>query len=319
MTMPLLFVLGGLIMLALGGEVLVRGSVSLAYRLGISSLMIGLTVIAAGTSMPEVLVAMIASGEGSGELAFANIIGSNTANILLILGATAAISPFTVDRGHSIDWIMISISTLPLFIAALVGLLPRWAAILMLGLLIVYQWYRARAERRGENYHASSVETEAEANSPMFSTALASILTLIGLGLLIAGAYLLIDGAVSLARLFNVSEAVIGLSLVAVGTSLPELAACVIAALRGYPAIAFGNIIGSNIFNSLFVAPIAALVAPITISSSLLARYDLPVMIIASLIPILAMQGKLNLTRLVGLIFLAFYAVYITWRWMSSP
>ena len=295
----LLFALG-LAGLFFGGNWLVQGASAAALRLRIPPLVIGLTVVGFGTSTPELLVSLDAALRGASGIAIGNVVGSNIANILLILGVSALIGPFVgrfADLRRDLLWMSgAALIAVPVFMGGLVG---RWeGAALFVGIL-VYIWVCIRTAGSGE-------EPEIEA-APLWKSAL---VTLGGLVVLMIGARLLVDSATEIARAFGVTEAVIGLTIVAVGTSLPELATSVIAAWRGQREIALGNVVGSNIFNTLAILGITALVSPIPVEPRFVV-VDVPVMIAVSLLLVATIWRCEGMGRTAGAVFLAFYAAYV--------
>lgn len=299
---------GGLILLTGGGEFLVSGAAKLAQRLGMSSLLIGLTVVAFGTSMPELFVGLIALSQDHPDILTGNVIGSNIANIGLILGICALITPLPVKfRSVSLELSIVLAATIVVFLAAWHGTFPRPVGLFFFLSLIFYttQSFRLAA---GTNKKAHKSDRSAKQKSPSLPAILA--LTVIGLACLPVGSNLFIKGAVDIARYFGVSELVIGLTLAAVGTSLPELASCLAAIRQRQTNILAGNIIGSNLFNLLMVLGFCALLAPYPLAAILRSR-DIPVMFSFSavLLPILAVQQGLN--RLHGFILITAYIGYL--------
>ena len=254
--MNILFVLGGLLGLVLGGEYLVRGAVALAQRVGLSPLVIGLTVVGFGTSAPELVTSVQAALLGAPDIALGNVVGSNIANILLILGLAAVIAPVAISgRSFARDGTVMLAASLLCLGTVLLGQVDRLAGGVALVGLAAYLIYTFRSDRSG-----------AEPMEPLPDQApswLALVWLLGGLLLTILSARFLITGAVALAQAVGLSEAVIGLTIVAVGTSMPELVTSVIAARRGQSDVALGNVVGSNIFNILGVLGITALIQPV--------------------------------------------------------
>jgi len=298
----------GLGILLLAGDALVKGAVNLSLRLGVPAMIVGLTVVAFGTSAPELLVSVQAVLVGAPALGLGNVVGSNTANILLVLGVPALIAAVPVARGTvTRDYLGMMAATL--FFLAVAALGPiRWphalALLAGLGLMLGDAFLRARAHRNGPG----EVEVEgAEPGMPWPRVALLTGLGLIGLPL---GADLLVDGSVAIATVLGVSEAVIGLTLVAVGTSLPELATTVMAAIRREAGVALGNVIGSNMFNLLGIIGVAGLFGAIPVPPEMWAR-DLLVMVGASaLLAWFVFTGR-SVGRWAGLGLLALYAGYL--------
>ena len=295
-------VAAGLLALLLGGESLVRGAVGLAHRFAMPPLLIGLTVVGFGTSMPELLVSADAAWRGVPDIAIGNVVGSNIGNILLILGVTALAWPIRVEgRGLRRDLaVMVAAATMlvPLFwmgeVARLAG------AALVLGLVAYLAWA----------YLVPQGTASDDAQAPAQPVWQALVWLVLGLGALMLGARLLVDGAVSIAQALGLSEAFIGLTIVAVGTSLPELATSVMAALRRQSAIAIGNIVGSNIFNVLGILGVTALIAPIPVADRFL-RFDLPVMIAASVALALLLLMGTGVGRRAGALLLLAYAGFV--------
>jgi len=260
MLTAILFVIAGLVGLALGGEALVRGAVGIAQRAGISNLVTGLVIVGAATSMPELVTSVGAALSGSPEIAWGNILGSNIANTLLILGGAALVMPIVLKGSGRRDAVVALLASLLLWALAYLGLGARWIGIALFGALVAYIFWRLSHPRP---------DLEADEGDPPGWTA-SIVYFVIGVGVLIAGGQSLVTGAIDLARLFNVSETVIGLTIVAVGTSLPELAASVAAAVRGKSALALGNVVGSNIFNLLLIGGVTMTIAPLPIPRELI-------------------------------------------------
>ncbi len=290
----------GLAGLFFGGNWLVQGASALALRFRVPPLVIGLTVVGFGTSTPELLVSLQAALAGVSGIAIGNVIGSNIANILLILGISAAIGPMAANLGalrRDLAWMMgAALATIPAFWGGMVG---RWEGLaLTLGILV----YIAVCLRQAGTEEAPDVSP-----APLWR-AIAEVVG--GLVVLLVGARFLIDSATEIARTFGISEAVIGLTIVAVGTSLPELATSVVAAIRGQRDIALGNVVGSNIFNILAILGITALVAPIPVEPRFIA-VDVPVMIGVSLLLVAVIWLMKGMGRLAGIAFLLAYAAYV--------
>lgn len=303
----LLYILGGLTGLFLGGEGLIRGSSSLAIRVGISPLVVGLTVVAFGTSSPELLVSLKAAIMGSSSIALGNVIGSNIANIALILGLSAVITPIEVHANvikREIP-IMIVVSLLLIFFL-LDGTLGFIEGLIFIILLIAYTVVNILLSLK-EN---KEIEKEFEEGlKSRLNIPLATLFIIVGLVLLFFGADLFLKGAVSLAKMFNVSDAIIGLTIVAVGTSLPELFTSIVATIKKESDIAVGNVVGSNIFNILSILGISAIIVPI--SSSQISIIDLGAMLAAALILLPLSYTGFRISRLEGLLLLIGYFAYI--------
>ncbi|PZQ27424.1 MAG: sodium:calcium antiporter, partial [Ectopseudomonas oleovorans] len=307
--MTFVYLIAGLVLLVAGAEVLVRGAAKLAAQFGIPPLIIGLTVVAFGTSAPETAVSVQAALDGSGDLAIGNVVGSNIANVLLILGMTALVAPLIVSRQLiRLDVpIMIGASLLT-FGLAWDGSLSRLDGALLFAGVLTYTGfliYSARKDKGGDDDEFAKEFGLDEAPKP-YAWAINLGLIIAGLVLLVTGSNFLVEGAVTLARALGISELVIGLTVVAIGTSLPELATSILAAIKGERDIAVGNIVGSNIFNLLCVLGLASLVSPAAISVSPNAlAFDFPVMIAVAVacLPIFFAGYRIN--RWEGLLFLA--------------
>lgn len=303
----------GLVLLVLGAELLVRGGVGLAQRFGISPLLVGLTVVAWGTSAPELVVALQAALGGAPDITLGNVVGSNIFNVLAILGLAALIRPVRCEpRAIIRDASAGLLAALAIFwIAQNKTHLSFTDGLMFVGALIVYTVLVYEMERQPSSPAARIHKEEVEVHEPApGSPTINVVLIVLGLAGLVGGSKLLIDNAVVIARTWGVSEAVIGLSLVAAGTSLPELATSVVAALRGHSAIALGNILGSNIYNLLAILGVTALVAPVPIPHRV-ADFDIYLVVavaLAAMVPIFT-GGRLG--RGIGFVFLAFYAVYV--------
>lgn len=320
--MTFVYLIAGLVLLVAGAEVLVRGAAKLAAQFGIPPLIIGLTVVAFGTSAPETAVSVQAALDGSGDLAIGNVVGSNIANVLLILGLTALIAPLIVSRQLiRLDVpIMIGASLLT-FGLAWDGSLSRLDGALLFAGVLAYTGfliYSARKDKGGDDDEFAKEFGLDEAPKP-YAWAINLGLIIAGLVLLVTGSNFLVEGAVTLARALGLSELVIGLTVIAIGTSLPELATSIIAAFKGERDIAVGNIVGSNIFNLLCVLGLASLVSPaaIPVAANALA-FDFPVMIAVAVacLPIFFSGYRIN--RWEGLLFLAYYVAYTLYLILSS-
>jgi cation:H+ antiporter len=312
----MLHVLGGLVALVAGGDMLVRGAVAIARRLNVSRLMIGLVLVGFGTSTPELVTSLEGAASGSPGIAIGNVVGSNIANILLILGLAAVISPLRV-RPEALRRDGTTVLLASAICAALLFLpvLGRWTGTGLIALLLVYVVHTYRRERGLDDdsarMHAHEASAAAAEPAPG-RWSLAAGLCVAALLLMIFGAKALVEGSVGIARSFGMPEAVIGLTVVAVGTSLPELVTSVVAALRRQGDVAFGNILGSNIFNILGILGMTALVAPIPVPSEF-ARLDVWVMLGATLLLVGASLTGGRLGRGEGLVFLAAYAAYTSY------
>jgi cation:H+ antiporter len=302
-------ILGGLILLMVGADLLVRGAAALALRVGISPLVVGLTVVAFGTSSPELVVGVQAALRGQGEMTLGTVIGSNICNIVLILGVSALIRPLRIH-------LQVLRFDLPCMLAATVlvsaflatGHLGRGMGLVLVGLLVAYTVYTITLARR-EGAGIPEVEFEQAVAEKRYSVPLLVLFLILGVPLLVAGSDLVLRGAVKVAVGWGVSQAVIGLTLVAVGGSLPELATSVVAAVQRKGDIAVGNVVGSNIFNLLSVLGLAALAAPITVGG--IQPSDVAVMLVVSFLLFPLMRSGLQLNRWEGGVMLAVYAGYV--------
>ncbi len=308
--------LAGLTLLVVGGELLVRGASRTARRLGLSPLVIGLTVVAFGTSAPELAVSINSALGGDGDLALGNVVGSNIFNILGILGLTAVITPLAVSRKLlRLDVpAMIAASVVTLWMG-LDGAFD-WldGAILATGLLAYVAWSIWDAKRQ----HSSGAVHD-DSPEPRRSLGASLLMVGLGLGLLVLGSRWFVHGAADIARALGVSELVIGLTVVAVGTSAPEIVTSVVAALRGERDIAVGNVVGSNLFNVLAVLGVTAMVAPGGVGvSPAAAAVDLPVMVLVAFVALPMLWTGHQVSRWEGGLLLAGYAAYTTWLVLSA-
>ncbi|WP_291995517.1 calcium/sodium antiporter [Candidatus Accumulibacter sp. ACC003] len=313
----MLWFIPGLLALIVGAELLVRGASKLALSFGLSPLVVGLTVVAFGTSSPELAVSVQSAWSGQVDIALGNVVGSNILNVLFILGISALIAPLLVHRQLIQQEVPVMIGV-SLLLWALVadGGISRGDGLLLVGLLLAYNFVIIRQSRR-ENAAASEPALAADAAGGKAWDAhwlVQALLVVAGMDLLVLGAHWLVDAAVTLARRLGMSEAVVGLTIVAAGTSLPEVATSIMAAVRGERDIAVGNVVGSNIFNILAVLGISASIAPgdLVVAPSILA-FDLPVMVAVAVacLPIF-FTGHL-IARWEGTLFLAYYAAYTTY------
>ena len=316
MTLAILYLALGLVLLYYGAEALVRGSSSLALRLGLSPLVIGLTVVAFGTSSPELVVSLKAGLTGQGNISVGNVVGSNICNLGLILGLCALVTPVaTTSQIVRMDIpIMIAVTAFAIFLLSN-GTLTRTEGTLLATLLLAYVIFSIRLARRQQ---ADAIGAEFGEAVKVSKRGLAVDLLMVagGLVLLIFGARFLVDGAVIIARAFGWSEALIGLTVIAIGTSLPELATSLVAAVKKEADIALGNIVGSNIFNLLGILGITAMVTPLAESGISLIDYAVMAVFALVLWPMAYHQKRI--TRLEGAILLAGYATYVSWLVLST-
>ena len=302
---------GGLVILLLGGDFLVRGAVALARKLDVSPLVIGLTVVAFGTSAPELIVSVEAALDGVPGIAIGNVVGSNIANVLLVLGAPAIVVPIVCQAPSLNRDIVVMICASLLFIAfCWSGTLVAWQGAILVALLAVFLIHSYVSERDdGPGYEEYGDEFDGVSAFPQSVIVFVGFIV-VGLVGLLFGSHILISGAIGVARVWGVSETVIGLTLVAFGTSLPELATTIIAAIRKHGGIAVGNVVGSNMFNILGVMGITALVVPVPVADQTLG-FDLWVMIGASLLLLPFALRQIPIGRTAGLVFSAAYVGFI--------
>jgi len=308
----------GLMLLYFGAELLVKGASGIALKLGLPPLVIGLTVVAFGTSMPEMTVSVQAALDGAGDIAATNVVGSNIFNIALILGIAAAICPIRIAAKVVRVDILIMIAVSILCIGALLDRhLSRVEGLALLAGIVGYTWfsfYLARKKPSEEVVHeAEEMLHEQKSGLLNRSVAWASAGVIAGLVLLVLGSKALIAGATEMAVMFGVSQAVIGLTIVSAGTSLPELATSVIAAMRRQPDIAVGNVIGSNIFNILAILGVSSLVNPY--SAPGVTPVDLLVMLATAVLALPLMWSRFTLSRAEGVFLMACYGGYLWYLW----
>lgn len=312
MTQSILLVLGGLVLLALGGELLVRGAVGMAARLGISPLLAGLTIVGFGTSTPELATSVQAALAGSPGIAIGNVVGSNIANILFILGLSAVILPLSVNpKSFRRDSIALGGAALLATGAVVFGFIDR---LMGLGLLIClggYVWYAYKSESAADDDECHRHEAEAEDRPvpPSTGPIILGAMIVAGLVAAIFGAGWLVDGATVIASTAGVSESVIGLTVVAVGTSLPELIACIVAVLRKHEDVALGNIVGSNIYNIFGILGLTAVIKPIAVPAEI-AGFDIWVMLGITALLIVQLRSGWKLSRIEGALLVALYIGY---------
>jgi cation:H+ antiporter len=294
-------------MLFLGGEGVIRGSSALALRVGISALVVGLTVVAFGTSSPELIVSVKAALIGNSSIALGNVIGSNIANIALIIGVSALIRPLNVHANvikREIP-IMIGVSIL-LIIFLSDGKINKIEGMILFSLLLIYTVFNILLSLKESKEIKNEFESELKTRLKV-STAV--LFFIVGLALLIFGADLFLKGAIALAKIFNISDVVIGLTIVAVGTSLPELFTSVVASIKKESDIAVGNVVGSNIFNILSILGITAIISPV--SSAGISQVDLTIMLAAALVLLPLSYTNFKISRAEGLFLIIGYISYI--------
>lgn len=305
--MEFLYIIGGLVLLIFGGDYLVKGASGIALRLDLSPMLVGITVVALGTSAPELLVSVGAALKGKPDIAMGNVVGSNIANVALILGCTALIFPIAVKkRTFQFDWVVMMGASVLIYVMAINGVLGRVEGLVCIVLLIAYIVYSYTRERRKANPEVPAIEVDANSR-PLYVWLL---IVLGGSVALVFGANWLVEGAELVARNFGVSDRVIAITLVAFGTSLPELSASVIAAFKGQKDISLGNIIGSNLYNLLAIIGVTVLIQPIEVSEKIM-EVDIWWMIGTSfaIVP-LGIIG-MRIGRVAGAVLLLAYITYI--------
>jgi cation:H+ antiporter len=313
--MDWLSIAAGLVVLTVGAELLIRGSTALARQLGISDLLIGLTLVGFGTSMPELVSSVEAALLGSAGVAVGNVVGSNIANILLILGSAAVIAPFAIERkAFRRDGLVVFIATAAMIGVSLTGEFGRVAGLAFLASIAGYILYAFHTERRAPDSPAAALHVAEGMAAPRGpkSAVLDVALAVAGLGLLIFGAKLLVGGAINIAAALGVSETIIGLTIVAIGTSLPELVTSSMAAMRGKSALALGNVLGSNIYNIFGILGATAAIRPIAAPEEIV-RFDNWVMLGATVLMIAFSMTHSRLSRLEGAVMVIGYAAYLFW------
>jgi len=313
---------GGLVLLLLAGDVMVRGAVSLAMRMGIPPLVIGLTIIAFGTSAPELVISLRAALSGSGAIAIGNVVGSNVANVLLVLGIPAVFAVTECYERGAIRSASFMIAITFVFIAfCYFPPLGRPAGIALLALLALFLSEQVRASleaRRANGKNTAVVDDDENSNIDVIdgvegipgSLLLSCLFIFVGLAGLPLGAHLVISGASAAAMSWGVSEATIGLTVIAIGTSLPELAATMMAALRGHCGVAVGNVIGSNIFNLLAIMGTTALVAPVPVPDQIMS-FEIWAMLAASILLLILVVRRMSIGRTIGFLMTATYLGYL--------
>ena len=306
--MDFIYIAVGLLLLIVGGNSLLKAAVGFSLRLQIPKIVIGMTVVSFATSAPELIVSLKSALEGHADLALGNVIGSNIANLGLVLGITIIISTISVEKSfYKTDWPVMMLSSLALYgVIAFDGEIQRYEGVVLFVLLIVFLVYLLRFQKTAVIDEMSEDDEEL----PLYKDVL--FLAIGGLALW-GGSELLIDGSVSLAKAFGISERIIGITIVSVGTSIPELAASVIAVLKKEKAISLGNLLGSNIFNVLAVLGITSMVTPVSIIDMRLLTNDIFWMLGFALLvfPLVFFPVRMKLSWKEGVILLALYAVFI--------
>ena len=320
MTQDILILIGGLALLVVGGDAVVRGASALASRFGISPLVVGLTVVAFGTSAPELAVNVTAALDGRGELSFGNIIGSNIANIGLVVGLTALIRPVVMP--HAVITREVPMMTLASLVALALGLDLMFGdgalrdafsasdgAVLLL-LFCVFLYYTISDARRQREVAGSTEAVGSHSTTPIGKSV---ALTLLGMGALVYGGQVTVGAAVELARAWGMSEALIGMTIVAIGTSLPELVTSIVGVVRGQTDLAVGNVVGSNIFNLLFVLGVTSTIRPVPVPPS--GHWDLLfVAVLSAILVPLSLNKRKEIPRWAGGLLFAVYLGFLAIR-----
>ena len=317
----ILFFVLGLVLLVAGADLLVRGAARLGLRFGLSPLVIGLTIVAFGTSSPELAVSVGAGLAGQADMAVGNIVGSNIFNVLAVLGISALIAPLLVQQQLVRFDVPLAIgSSLLFFVMALDGRIGLADGLLLTAGIVAYTVFAIRQSRReGTEVQAEYEQEYGGASHWLDRLPVLLALIAVGLALLVLGAAWLVDSAVGIARALGVSEVIIALTIVAAGTSLPELATSIVAALRGERDIAVGNVIGSGLFNLLAIGGIAAVVTAggLVVAPAVL-NFDLPVMIAAAFACLPIFANGFSIARWEGGLFLSYYAVYVAYLILAA-
>lgn len=303
--MDILAILLGAVMVLWGADKLTEGATVLAQKMNIPQIVIGLTIVALGTSMPEFFVSFVSALKGTADLAIGNIVGSNIFNVMAIVGIAAMVSPMIISKSTVKKDIPFALfASVALFVMSIDGKISRIDGILLLIAFGGFMWYTLRLAKTGE------VEDSTERRNDLPKWKIAFFI-LIGLGCLIGGSNIFVDGATNIARTLGVSEAVIGLTIVACGTSLPELATSVVAARKGQSAIAIGNVIGSNVFNILLILGTTGTITPLLMSG--ITMIDMGLMLLSMVLLWLFSFTKYTLSRWEGALLTTIFCGYITW------
>ncbi|WP_342587663.1 calcium/sodium antiporter [Cohaesibacter celericrescens] len=306
------YLIGGLILLLIAGDLMVRGAIALATRLGIPPLIIGLTIVSFGTSAPELIISLKAAFEGAGGISIGNVVGSNITNVLLVLGLPALIRVTQCNESGTRSSTVFMLAVSVIFTALCwQGLLDLTSGIILLALLAFFLSWTVWTSRKQKGEPCDLIDDDMLEEAPS-SLGLAILFIVIGFVGLPLGGHLTIEGATSIARNWGVSDTAIGLTVVALGTSLPELVTTLVAAIRNQSAVAIGNVVGSNIFNILAIMGLTATIIPIPVPTEVI-HFDLWVMLATSAILLPVALLHMPLTRVKGVAMLAAYVAYITY------
>lgn len=320
MVLQILLLVSGLVLILLGANWLVDGSTSIARKTGMSEFVIGLTIVGIGTSTPEMVVSFLSAFQGKSEMALGNVIGSNIFNILMILGVTTLISPITMSKTNRVKDIPMNIIVtgalmLIWVLHSLLGVgeneISRFEGALMLAAFAAYLWMMFRS---GSN----STEETSEENARTYSTWLSILLIVTGLACLVGGGKLFVNSATYIAQALNLSEKFIAITIMAAGTSLPELATCIVAARKGRNQMALGNVLGSNIANILMIVGGAAVICPLSLQA--ISVVDLAVMLVAGFVLLASAYTikKDRIDRREGLVFILIEIAYMVWLFIKG-
>lgn len=320
-AITILLLISGFVLLVVGAEILVRGASKLAVAAGLSPLVVGLTVVAYGTSAPELAVSVQSSYAGQADIAIGNVVGSNIANILLILGSSAAVAPLIVSRQLvRLDAPLMTGVSLLVWLMGWDGQLSRGDGIFLVMGAIAYTLFTLYQGRRdSQAQEDGSQSSNQRSRRGIYQILLNLGLIIVGIGMLVVGSNYLIKGSVDVAQAFGISELIIGLTIVAAGTSLPEIATSIVAGIRGERDIAVGNAVGSNIFNLLLVLGVCGMVAPDGIAVSIPAlNFDIPVMIAVAVACLPIFFTGYRIDRWEGILFLAYYVAYTMYLFLNA-
>ena len=317
--MDILLILIGLSLLVTGGEALLRGSVVIAGKLGLSTLLVSMVIVGFGTSAPELMVSVASTLKGAPNIALGNVVGSNIANVLLILGLSAILTPIAYTKKEvRRDALVVLLASFILIVVSLSGVIGRLSGLLLLTGLITYMSYSYIAERKNPTKDKIfQKRIEEDIGNPTVSLAKAFTLCFLGLLFLAGGAHLFVEGATKLAEKLGIPNAIIGLTLVAVGTSLPELATALVAAYRKHSDVVIGNIMGSNLFNILGILGVTAIISPIPFEGRI-ANTDVWIMLVLSIVLLPVIWTGHKISRVEGGMFLTLYLIYIVWLFASG-
>ena len=312
MLLSVLYILIGVVVVLWGADRLTEGAVGVAERLRIPQLVIGLTIVAIGTSMPEFCVSLVSALKGTADLAVGNVVGSNIFNSLLIVGITAMVAPMTILKSTvRLDIPFALLASVMLAAFCYDGELTRLDAGILFGLFLVFMFITLQHAKRGEKKEESEENEDVKEREQAMPVWKMVALILVGLACLVLGSNVFVDGATKVAAALGVSDAVIGLTVVAMGTSMPELATSVVAARKGNSGIAIGNVLGSNVFNILLVIGLTGVINPMHIQG--ITWIDLSMLILSMVLLLLFSYTKYTIARWEGAVLTILFAGYMTW------